>query len=148
MANKKITLSRLKSRDPDIILLTHKTQFLQPQLQNYLNAFMVPIGNGIWAKGKEFSPVKTKQFFRSTKSISGESYWIIPEQDRPFVYSAKENRLINEEVLLLNKNYHVSKEEIKYLAIPKKYLILGLSSISPLQFPAPPYNLFRFDTGF
>lgn len=145
------TMEKIIAQKPNMIIMTHKTNFLRPQIQNYAKANMIQIEPDVWTVGEEHTPLNKPKSFSELKEIEGQNFWIFSSNQYEYIYDLASSRIINEEVLFLNENYQrikSSKTKPTYFAIPKKYLRIGFAHFAKPNFPQSPYYLFRFDTGF
>ena len=147
--SKEPILHHLRQNNPDMILQVFKCMFLELQLSDFLQSHMIPIEDGIWTKGQKLTPFITPNSFKHSARIEGKAYWIMPPPKEKNIYTLSAPvKLINSEILYLDKTLKVTSETPHFIAVPQRYLELGLSDFEPTGILVSPNKLFRFDTGF
>lgn len=145
---KKQIVTDLENQNPDILLFTYKFNFLEPDIANYLIKNRISPEPHIWIKGDFFSVSQTPQYFRQTRQINNEFYWVIPTKPKKFIYLGNEDYPQSSVVYLKNDKPTPKRSDADRFAIPQKYLSALQTDNPPLFLYHSPFTVFRYDTQF
>lgn len=149
VAQKRNIINQIQKINPDLIVMTFKFVYLEPEIQEYLTQNKVPIEQNVWVTGEYFSVDHDKKYFTKSYPINGTNYWALPAKPHTFTMELLTQKDISSEIIFLDKSLKsVQKKDAVFLGVPEKYLAILLTNIAPVRFLQPPYFVFRFDTNF
>jgi len=148
VARKNEILNQILQADPDVIIQTYKTIYLDPDFFRFLIESRVPIEPNVWVKGFAWTKTEHPDKFARTVKIENKEYWVFAISEKKFVSDLVEAKPINNETFGLDKNLKITDSDPVFLAVPSRYLALIFTDTSPIGFSNPPNVLFRYDTSF